>query len=106
MTKLIASCWTTTHCDKEFELKPGQYHNTIVAKWDTNTIILNNGGYMTATTKRRMNQAAETFKLGYRVFQHKGDWYVELLQVKAALGYGKNKCISFENGMTINRHDN
>lgn len=25
MTKLIAGCWTTTHYDKEFELKPGQY---------------------------------------------------------------------------------
>lgn len=80
-----------------------KYHNTVVVKFDYEKIILDNGGYMTATTKRRMNQAAETFRLGYKVRQIKGDWYVELLGVKAALSLDKNEVIPFENGMIIKR---
>lgn len=31
---------------------------------------------LTVTTKRKMNQAANQFGLGYGVFQRKGDWFV------------------------------
>lgn len=39
-------------------------------------VRLNTGGYFTKTTKKRMNQFAEMFNLGFRVVQDKGNWYV------------------------------
>lgn len=54
------------------------YHNTkVVTLADDGTITLDTGGYRTNTTKLRMNQAAEQFKLGYHVYQEKGDWWVK-----------------------------
>lgn len=52
------------------------YHRTAVVSFDAEKIILNTGGYRTATTKTRMNQAANQFRLGFQVFQKDFDWYV------------------------------
>lgn len=54
------------------------YHNTVVVDWDAHrgTIILNTGGWKTATTKLRMNQASNQFGLGYQVYQQNHSWYV------------------------------
>jgi len=52
------------------------YHQTPVVKFDAKSITLNTGGYRTATTKRRMNQAAKMFDLGYSVVQKDFVWYV------------------------------
>jgi hypothetical protein len=52
------------------------YHNTPVVKFSEKTILLNTGGYKSQTTKRRMNQAANQFELGFEVVQRKGDWFV------------------------------
>jgi len=41
-------------------------------RWHT----LNSGGWNTATTKLRMNQAAAQFSLGFHVRQRDGTWYV------------------------------
>jgi hypothetical protein len=51
------------------------YHSTPVVVTSGDEIPLNTGGYFTATTKTRMNQASNQFKLGYYVFQSKGEWY-------------------------------
>lgn len=53
------------------------YHRTPVVKFTEKTIKLSTGGYKTQTTKRRMNQAAHQFGLGYEVIQRKGDWFVK-----------------------------
>jgi hypothetical protein len=53
------------------------YHSTAVVKFNDREIILNTGGYQTATTKMRMNQASNQFDLGFRVFQKKHQWYIE-----------------------------
>jgi len=37
-----------------------------------NVIILDTGGYNTATTIRRMNEVSEEFGLGYRVYRKDG----------------------------------
>ena len=52
------------------------YHNTEVVRVDATSITLNSGGYKTATTKTRMNQAANQFDLGYQVNQERGVWFV------------------------------
>jgi len=53
------------------------YHNTPVVSFNNHTIILNNGGWKTATTKTRMNQASRQFDLGYHVYQLSGEWFIE-----------------------------
>lgn len=54
------------------------YHNTVVVDFDYSrgTIILNTGGWKTATTKLRMNQTSNQFGLGYQVYQKNHSWYV------------------------------
>lgn len=53
------------------------YHNTsVVKKKPDGSIELNTGGWRTATTKLRMNQASNQFGLGYCVYQKDFDWYV------------------------------
>ena len=52
------------------------YHDTAVGEFTNDTIWLNTGGWITVTTKTRMNQAANQFDLGYSVFQKKGEWFI------------------------------
>jgi len=53
------------------------YHNTDVVTFTDDLIVLNTGGWFTATTKARMNQTSEQFDLGYRVFQRDWMWFVD-----------------------------
>lgn len=56
-----------------------KYHQTEVVKVDRQGVItLDSGGWMTATTKLRMNQAANQYGLGFGVFQKAGKWYVQV----------------------------
>lgn len=48
----------------------------VVSKTLDDDIVLNTGGWKTATTKTRMNQAANEFELGYQVFQKNHEWFV------------------------------
>lgn len=52
------------------------YHSTPVVSFNQKLIILNHGGWMTATTKTRMNQASVQFNLGYHVYQDGFEWWV------------------------------
>ena len=54
-----------------------KYHRTDVVKFNDHEVILNSGGWRSATTKTRMNQAANQYGLGFSVFQAKGEWYVD-----------------------------
>jgi hypothetical protein len=69
------------------------YVSTEIVKWDDKSVTLNSGGWRTVTTKRKMNQAARQFILGYRVEQKKGEWSVYL--------YGTNVTLPFADGMTF-----
>ena len=53
------------------------YHETAVVKFDARRVHLNTGGWRTLTTRTRMNQAANQFKLGFQVFQKDFQWYVK-----------------------------
>jgi len=53
-----------------------RYHNTDVVKFTPKTITLNAGGWKTATTKTRMNQASSQYGLGYTVTQKDYEWFV------------------------------
>ena len=57
------------------------YHNTAVFKIKqhddgTAAIILNSGGWKTATTKKRINQAAKAFNVPLYVKQEAFEWFV------------------------------
>jgi hypothetical protein len=54
------------------------YHETQIVRWDQYRIILNSGGWETATTKKKMNQASYQFNLGYSVYQEDFIWHVSI----------------------------
>ena len=53
-----------------------RYHETDVVVTSPEKIILNTGGWFTATTKKRMNQASQQWGLGFSVYQVASKWYV------------------------------
>lgn len=67
------------------------YHNTAVVTFSNQHIILKTGGYLTSTTKTRMNQASRQFNLGYQVYQKDFEWFVKFGQFT----------YSFKNGVCI-----
>jgi hypothetical protein len=52
------------------------YHQTQVVRFNPTVIVLDTGGWFTATTKARMNQVSNQFRLGYQVYQKDFQWYV------------------------------
>jgi hypothetical protein len=69
------------------------YRSTVVVKASPVRIKLDSGGWRTATTKRRMNQASNQLDLGFVVYQKKKVWYVDY----------KGETIKFEDGMVLER---
>ena len=67
---------TTIHTNEQGQTQV-IYHSTPVVCFTNKVIILNTGGWMTVTTKTRMNQASAQFNLGYRVMQRDYNWFVE-----------------------------
>lgn len=57
-----------------------RYHDTDVFKYNpsTKTLILNNGGWMTNTTKKRMNQAMKEYGIEGDVYQKNYEWFLRL----------------------------
>jgi hypothetical protein len=51
-------------------------HDTAVVSFDAETVILDSGGWHTATTKRKMNEASVEYNLGFRVYQKENQWYL------------------------------
>lgn len=72
-------------------------HKTIIVKVSPKEITLNSGGWLTATTRTRMNQVANEWGLNYHVSQVRGKWYV------TAEIAGIKQCSDFFDGMTIPR---
>ena len=54
-----------------------RYHQTDIVESTQDFIVLRTGGWKSNTTKLRMNQAANQFNLGYRVYQRNFEWYVD-----------------------------
>ena len=51
-------------------------HKTAIVTVGAKTIHLNTGGWHTATTKKRMNEALTALGMVERVYQKKGDWFI------------------------------
>ncbi len=70
------------------------YHNTDVVTYRPleQTVTLRSGGWRSKTTKLRMNQASEQWKLGYSVWQKNFKWFVTV----------NGETLEFTDGMTLN----
>ncbi len=67
------------------------YHETKVVQFNADLIVLDSGGWRTATTKTRMNQVSQQFDLGYLVFQEDFEWFVRF----------EGKTLEFEDGIEL-----
>lgn len=84
---------TTVHTNED-GMTQVVYHSTAVVSFNDKVIILNTGGWDTLTTKTRMNQASNQFRLGYNVYQKDFEWFVSF----------KGKVTPFtEHTLTLNR---
>lgn len=70
------------------------YASTLIVDKVGNEITLDSGGWRTVTTKRKMNQAARQFGLGYSVYQRDFKWFVDL---------PNGETVPFEDNMTFAR---
>lgn len=70
-----------------------RYHQTDVVRFNDSEIILDSGGWQTATTKVRMNQASAQFGLGFIVFQKDYAWFVQY----------RGMTVPFQDGMVLRR---
>jgi hypothetical protein len=73
-------------------------HQTDIVVFTAETITLNTGGWPTATTRNRMNQVASEYHLGYRVYQVRGQMFVD-----TPTPDGQRLPLSFFDGITFNR---
>lgn len=71
------------------------YAGTMIVEKVGDKITLDSGGWETVTTKRKMNQAANQFALGYGVFQKDHKWFVTL---------PGGEIVPFVDGMTFDRY--
>ncbi len=53
------------------------YYKTAIVLVDKDKIVLNTGGWHTATTRARMNFVSQELKLGYRVYQKQNQMFVD-----------------------------
>lgn len=65
-----------TSVRKQGDVTTVTYQGTDVVTVTPTQIILNTGGWYSATTKTRMNQAARQLDLPYTVYQKNRDWFV------------------------------
>lgn len=73
MDKLSTYCTTIARAG---DLVAVTYHRTQIVAFDDRNVVLRTGGWDTVTTRRKMNQAARQFGLGYSVYRDKGESYV------------------------------
>lgn len=75
---MIGSHKTTVRLNVPKAVLSVVYHSTEVVKvMDNKYAVLDSGGWLTPTTKRRMNQASSEFRLNFQVFQRGYIWYVK-----------------------------
>ena len=77
------------------------YHSTIVVKVvNSQYVVLKSGGWLTPTTKRRMNQASNQYRLNFRVFQKGWVWFVQT--PNSTIEYYEGMIIDIINGKIVN----
>jgi len=70
MDKLSTYCTTVVQAGPLLRVT---YHSTDIVTASADLITLRTGGWDSVTTRRKMNQAARQFDLGYGVYRHNGE---------------------------------
>lgn len=70
-----------------------RYHSTVIVEFNHEKIILNSGGWYTATTKTRMNQTSSQFDLGFSISQKDYEWRVYVHRLDVTLPFYDNMII-------------
>lgn len=73
MDKLSTYCTTIATAG---DLTCVTYQHTQIVGFDKRNVVLRTGGWDSITTRRKMNQAARQFGLGYLVYRKDGASYV------------------------------
>ena len=55
-----------------------RYHDTNIVAFTPSAVVLNSGGWRTATTKRRMNEVSDHYGLRFHIYQEDFKWWVVL----------------------------
>ncbi len=77
-TQTIGKTATTISRDQDGVLRVTYHSTNVVTVYPNGRIVLDTGGWQTATTKARMNQASNQFGLGFCVYQKAFQWYVDI----------------------------
>ena len=82
-----------------------RYHDTLVVEFTPDTITLNSGGWRTATTKKRMNEVADHYLLGFHVSQENFKWWVDIEDPNGVWANGSwtTKQFPFVDGISFTR---
>lgn len=70
------SSYKTTVAAGEDGLTRVTYHRTAIVTWGEGVLRLATGGWDSVTTRRKMNQASQQFRLGFSVYRDRGESYV------------------------------
>lgn len=97
MSQLMRVTGVATNVTMDDDWTRVWYHGTNVVSISTTHVILRTGGWFTATTKVRMNQAANQFELGFKVAADKGEWAVYTLPH----GSSRQRVIRFNGADTL-----
>ena len=94
---------TATSVTRHDDILRVTYHDTdVVTVYPNGRIDLDTGGWFTATTKLRMNQASNQFGLGFVVYQRNYQWFVDVdghtLAFESADGMRVNQYLTIRNG--------
>jgi len=77
-TYRIGKVATSVRTDAEGILRVTYHATDVVTVYPNGRIDLDHGGWMTPTTKARMNQASAQFGLGFQARQKDFAWYVDI----------------------------
>jgi len=73
------------------------YHATEIATIREDAIKINNGGYNTQTTKKRINAVLDFHNLPYRLFQKNFTWYLHDFRTGADFLFNRSTWINLSN---------
>ena len=77
-------------------------HGICLADIKEGSVKLNNRGYRTQTTKRRMNQILEELESTWEVYQVQGEWFVRCFSTGNILDFFNNMVLPIDNSQAHN----
>jgi len=104
-TSVVRGVHTKTYTDEGGDTCI-EYRGTCVVKFSSTHIMLDTGGWKSATTKTRMTQAFNQFGLQVWVFQKNFEWFVAISPPDATNNYYPKDATEYpftENRFTIDR---